>query len=139
MVDTIVDRPAQAKRIKRPNFPVEFKRQVVEATLQPGASAALIAREYAVNANLLFKWRRHYLAGDYGMPDIAAPMTSEPATLNWLPVAVAQPVPLAPEEPACPPPRVGHMYEIECGDARLRLSGDISTATLIEILRGLSR
>jgi hypothetical protein len=31
------------------------------------------------------------------------------------------------------------VYEIECGDARLRLSGDIPTATLIEIVRGLSR
>jgi transposase len=138
-VGAIVDRPAQAKRIKRPNFPVEFKRQVVEATLQPGASAALIAREHAVNANLLFKWRRHYLAGDYGMPDVAEPLTPEPAALNWLPVAIAQPVPLAPEEPACPAPRTDHVYEIECGDARLRLSGDIPTATLIEIVRGLSR
>jgi len=139
MVDTIVDKAAQAKRIKRPNFPVEFKRQIVEATLHPGASAALIAREHGVNANLLFKWRRHYLAGDYGMPDVTEPSTPEPAALNWLPVAVAQPGPLSPEEPACLPPRVEHVYEIECGDARLRLSGDIPTATLIEIVRGLSR
>jgi transposase len=139
MVDTIVDRSTQAKRVKRPNFPVEFKRQVVEATLQPGASAALIAREHAVNANLLFKWRRHYLAGDYGMPDLAEPSTPEPAELNWLPVAVVQPVSPAREEPACPAPRVDRVYEIECGDARLRLSGDIPTATLIEIVRGLSR
>jgi transposase len=44
MVDTTVDRPTQAKRIKRPNFPLEFRREIVEATLQPGVSAALIAR-----------------------------------------------------------------------------------------------
>jgi transposase len=68
MVGTIVDIATQAKRIKRPNFTVEFKRQIVEATLEPGASAALIAREHDVNANLLFNWRRQYLAGDYGMP-----------------------------------------------------------------------
>jgi transposase len=42
MVGTIVDTATQAKRIKRPNFSTEFKRQVVEATLQPDASAALI-------------------------------------------------------------------------------------------------
>lgn len=53
MVDTIVDTATQAKRIKRPNFSVEFKRQLVEATLVPEASAALIAREHGVNANLL--------------------------------------------------------------------------------------
>jgi transposase len=67
MVGTIVDIATQAKRIKRPNFTIEFKRQIVEATLEPGASAALIAREHDVNANLLFKWRRQYLAGDYGV------------------------------------------------------------------------
>jgi hypothetical protein len=35
-------------------------------------------------------------------------------------------------------PSVDREYEIECGDTRLRLSGDIPTATLIEIVRGLS-
>jgi transposase len=91
-----------------------------------------------VNANLLFKWRRHYLAATMACPTLQS-HRREHASLNWLPVAIAQPVPLAPEEPACPPPRVDQVYEIECGDVRLRVSGVIPTATLIEIVRGLSR
>ncbi len=133
MVDAIVDNAPQSKRSKRPNFSVEFKRQVVEATLEPGASAALIARERNINANLLFKWRRHYLAGDFGIPDV--PLSEAPA-LNWLPVAVAEPLP---EVPACPSSKSASIYEVECGDVRLRLSADTPIATLIKIVRGLAR
>src|SRR6478752_2474569 len=114
MVDAIVDNAAQSKRSKRPNFSVEFKRQIVEATLKPGASAALIAREHDVNANLLFKWRRHYLAGDFGMPDVSLP---EAPALGWLPVAVAEPLPEATASQSSD--GVG-TYEVECGDVRLR-------------------
>ncbi|MDR5785505.1 transposase [Caballeronia sp. LP003] len=78
-----MDDAAQSKRSKRPNFSVEFKRQIVEATLKPGASAALIAREHDVNANLLFKWGRHYLAGDFGMPDVPLPEAPRSAGYPW--------------------------------------------------------
>ncbi|QSN63822.1 transposase (plasmid) [Caballeronia sp. M1242] len=116
-----------------PQFFCQFKRQIVEATLEPGASAALIAREHDINANLLFKWRRHYLAGDFGMPDVTLP---EAPVLNWLPVAVTE---SSPEVPACPSPDSASMYEVECGDVRLRLSADTPIATLIKIMRGLAR
>ena len=42
---------------------VEDKRRIVEETLQPSASVALVARTHGVNANLLFSWRRLYLEG----------------------------------------------------------------------------
>jgi transposase len=133
MVDAIVDSSPQSKRSKRPNFSVEFKRQIVEATLKPGASAALIAREHDINANLLFKWRRHYLAGDFGMPDV--PLQEAPA-LNWLPVAVAEPLPGVPTSSSSD---TAGIYEVECGDVRLRLSADTPIATVIKIVRGLAR
>ncbi|WP_085489799.1 transposase [Paraburkholderia susongensis] len=106
---------------------------MVEATLNPGASAALIARQHDINANPLFKWRRHYLAGDFGIPDVPLP---EASALNWLPVAVAEPLP---EVPACPSSDSANMYEVECGDVRLRLNADKPIATLIKIVRGLAR
>jgi hypothetical protein len=39
----------------------------------------------------LFKWRRHYLAGDYGLPDVTATVFAahEAAPLNWMPVTLA--------------------------------------------------
>ncbi|MGF6970525.1 transposase-like protein [Paraburkholderia sp. WC7.3g] len=68
MVGTKVDKTwgdgAADGAYKRPNFPTEFKRQLVEQSLEPGASVALIARSNDINANLLFKWRRLYLAGE---------------------------------------------------------------------------
>lgn len=39
------------------------KRQIVEETMQPGASVATIARAHEVNANLVFGWRRLYQQG----------------------------------------------------------------------------
>jgi transposase len=42
---------------------VEQKRRIVEATLAPGASVARVAREFAVNANQVFAWRRAYKQG----------------------------------------------------------------------------
>jgi transposase len=42
---------------------VEQKRRIVEATLAPGTSVARVAREFAVNANQVFAWRRAYKQG----------------------------------------------------------------------------
>lgn len=42
---------------------IEEKRRIVEETLVPGASVALIARRHEVNANLVFGWRRLYQQG----------------------------------------------------------------------------
>jgi len=36
----------------------EEKRRIVEETLKPGASVAIVARAHVVNANLVFGWRR---------------------------------------------------------------------------------
>lgn len=39
------------------------RRQIVEETLAPGASVAVIARAHGVNANQVFQWRRLYRDG----------------------------------------------------------------------------
>jgi transposase len=36
------------------------KRQIVEQTLEPGASVARVARAHGLNANVVFHWRRQY-------------------------------------------------------------------------------
>ena len=55
---------------------IEEKRRIVEATLAPGASLSLIAREYELNANLLFAWRRLYRQGllDPAKSEVATPL-----------------------------------------------------------------
>ena len=42
------------------------KRRIVEATLAPGVSVALVARDNGVNANQVFAWRRLYREGKLG-------------------------------------------------------------------------
>jgi transposase-like protein len=41
----------------------EEKRRIVEETLKPGASVAIVARAHGVNANLVFGWRKLYQKG----------------------------------------------------------------------------
>jgi transposase len=43
---------------------ISEKRQIVQLTMEPGASVAEIARVHGVNANQLFKWRRAWERGE---------------------------------------------------------------------------
>jgi transposase len=62
---------------------VAEKRRIVELTLEPGASVALVARAHGVNANQVFKWRRAFDRGEL----------VEPGTVSTalLPVTVSAP------------------------------------------------
>ncbi len=57
---------SQPTQRKRQTWPMAEKRRIVEATLAPGASVALIARANGVNANQVFAWRRLYREGKLG-------------------------------------------------------------------------
>ena len=43
---------------------VSEKRQIVQLTMEPGASVAEVARAQGVNANQVFKWRRAFDRGE---------------------------------------------------------------------------
>ncbi|MGF6735647.1 transposase [Paraburkholderia youngii] len=141
-MDETWDERATGSAYKRPNFPTEFKRRLVEQSFEPGASVALIARSNDINANLLFKWRRHYLAGEYGLPPLpegAAPKR-EPQAPPLLPVDIvpetaerASPVTVD----AAPPSE--NLCEIEFDRARLRIRGNVSPDMLRLLIRELSR
>lgn len=65
-------------RLGRPNHPKELKLWLAKAACEPGISVAQLALEHGINANLLFKWRRYYLAGEF----------EASAKANLLPVTV---------------------------------------------------
>lgn len=50
----------------RPNYPIDFKRSVAVLACVPSVSVAKLALKHGINANLIFKWRRHYRAGKFG-------------------------------------------------------------------------
>jgi transposase len=49
---------AVRERTRRRSWPASLKKQIVAETLEPGASASVVARRHDVNANLVFNWRR---------------------------------------------------------------------------------
>ncbi len=53
----IVD-TSEERRNRR--WPEALKREIVAATFRPGASVSVVARQYDVNANQVFSWRRRY-------------------------------------------------------------------------------
>ncbi|WP_430523448.1 IS66-like element accessory protein TnpA [Pseudomonas sediminis] len=108
---------------------MEFKRRVVEATLLPGASVALIAREHEVNANLVFKWRRHYREGQLG--PVAHQVTLLPVNLSKAPTPSA--------EEAMPLPSSPGGLVVECGRVTLRIEGVPDPQTLQLVLQQMLR
>ena len=115
--------PQSSNRKGRPNHPIDFKRRLAQQACEPGVSVSRLAREHGINANMLFKWRRHYRAGLLG---------TTPATPLLLPVTIADAV-ASSASPACPPGRI----EIAIADAIVRIEGAVDAATVRAVLLGM--
>jgi len=102
------------------------RRQIVEETLQPGASVAVIARRHDVNANQVFHWRKLYREGRLDV---------EPATAQLVPVRVGEVV------SSDPPPAKFYagVIVVEVGRARIRIEGSVDAENLRLILERVGR
>lgn len=49
--------------VERSQYTAEFKQEAVQMMTQGGFSAAQVARDLGINANLLSKWKRQFEAG----------------------------------------------------------------------------
>ena len=115
---------------------VEQKRQMVQETLAPGASVAIIARRHGVNANQLFSWRRQYRRGVLELVNASA---SEESAL--VPIAVA-PIEASQErraDAAREPQNAGRIDIEFSGGRRVSVWGQADLETLFAILREFSR
>ena len=67
MSDTPLSPPESisGKPIRR-RYSLALKKEIVEASLRPGVSAAQVARQYGLNGNLLHTWRWQYRNGLFG-------------------------------------------------------------------------
>ena len=130
------EQDTQAKRRRRDHSPA-LKRELIERSLQPGASVSGIALDSGINANLLFKWRREHLR-ENGRAIVAAPPTAKPVLL---PVTIDSPMPevtAAPTPPAPTTPRSNTgSIEIDIGGARVRLRGAVDEASVRVVLQAL--
>ena len=114
-----------SERVRRKVWPEALKREIVAAALAPGASVSVVARQYDVNANLVFTWRRLY----GNAPDVSPPAP------EFLPVMVTADQPAA--APAEPP---ADTIEIELpGGYRVRCGRSVKGTSLRVVLDALER
>jgi transposase len=112
------------KRRRHRSWPESLKREIVAASLVPGASVSRVARRYDVNANQVFAWRRRYRDG-----------AAEPAELCLLPVTVT---PDQPERSVSA--GASEVIEIALtGGYRVRVGEGVQAATLRLVLDVLER
>ena len=106
------------------------RRAIVEETMKPGASIALVARAHDVNANQVFKWRRQYRDGHL-----------EIASSALLPVKICEtPLKVGPTETRRQrKSRRAGIIDIDLGHARVRIEGaadpDSVQAALARLIR----
>jgi transposase len=122
-MDTTAQATAHSgSRKGRPNYPIDFKLRLAQQACEPGVSVSRLALEHGINANMLFKWRRHYRAGVLS----AAP---SPALL---PVTITDaPAPIA--AGAIPAGRI----EVVMAEVVVRIDGIADAATVRAVLQGL--
>ena len=117
-----------ARRTKR-LWTDEEKRSICFQSTAPGVSVAQVARRYAVNANLIFKWLRDPRFA----PDPAA-VPSPAVKPRFLPVEI-----VAERSAAMAVPAPDSHIEIElAGGHRMRISGGYDPEALARLIRGLS-
>jgi transposase len=122
---SIMDTSLGVKRRHR-SWPEALKREIVAASLAPGASVSVsvVARQYDVNSNQVFAWRKLY-----GEMSVVAPGP------QLVPVVVT------PDQPVDGTAQVSaDVIEIELPrDYRIRIGGSVKAATLRLVLDALER
>ena len=117
-----------ARRTKR-LWTDEEKRSICVQTAAPGVSVAQVARRYAVNANLIFKWLRD---PRYASDPASVQVPSEES--RFLPVEIVA----AARAPAAAPVAAS-CIEIElAGGHRMCISGGYDPEALARLIRGLT-
>lgn len=123
-----------ARRTKR-LWTDEEKRTICFQTAAPGVSVAQVARRYAMNANMIFKWLRdpRYAAD----PETVEGLTTD--TPCFLPVEIVD-QPRSEDTPSTPDPMPAQSaIEIDiAGGHRMRINGAYDPEALARLIRGLS-
>ena len=121
---------SEARR-RRKRWPEAQKREIVAATFVPGASVSVVARQYDVNANQVFSWRRRYCkASEPSPPTLSAPGL---VSVKIIPEPGA-------EATTSPSPAASDTIEIEVPDGcRVRVGSSFDGRALRRVLDVLRR
>jgi transposase-like protein len=119
--NAIMDTSLKVRR-RHKSWPEALKREIVAASFAPGASVSVVARQYDVNTNQVFAWRKRFGASPSASPS---------------PQLV--PVVLTPGLTA-PPASAADIIEIELASGhRVRIGSGIKAASLRLVLDALER
>lgn len=113
---------------RRPNYSPEFKRQLVELSMQPDVNVARLAREHSINDNLLFNWRHQHKRGKLLCADSPA--------AELLPVSIVSP-PVAPAPLTTSLPDDTLRCEVELPGGTVKLHGAVTPSLLRMLLSEL--
>ena len=124
---SVMGTTATGRRRNR-SWPKALKREIVAASLAPGASVSMVARHYDVNANQVFNWRKLY------RDETSAPAI--PSAPQLIPVVVtADQAVVAPQ-----PSTVAETIEIDIASRyRVRVSSGVDAQALRRVLDVLER
>src|SRR5580704_14610990 len=120
--EVLTSRPEARRRY----WSKQERRRIVEETLQPEASVAVIARQHGVNANQVFHWRKLYREGRLG---------EQPAAAELVPVRISEV--LSGEQ--APTKFCGGVIVVELGRARIRVEAAVDADSLRLILERMGR
>jgi len=116
------------ERRRHRSWPEALKREIVAASFAPGASVSVVARQYDVNANQVFSWRKRY------REDPPAP--SNPSAPQLIPVVITA----EQDGVAAPPSTVAEKIEIDvAGKYRVCVGSNFDRQALRRVLDVLER
>lgn len=129
---------------QRATYSMPFKLDLVQRSLQSGACVAQLARQNGINDNLLFTWRQRYrhlvdapsdepqaptiIRDDIDIVPVVTPGYSQPV----LPALPASSVHSLPAD-------AGQCCEVSIGRARMKLSGNLTSAMLSALVGELKK
>jgi len=110
------------------SWPEALKREIVAASFAPGSSVSIVARQYDVNANQVFNWRKRYSDDPRG--------SAVPSAPQLIPVLVTA----GQDAVATQPSTVAETIEIDlAGKYRVRVSSGVDAQALRRVLDVLER
>jgi transposase len=124
----------------RPNYSLEFKKRLAQAACEADVSVAQLALWHGINANMLFKWRRHYRAGLFDEP-MPEPVMLLPVSVCDTPNGTEPPLRHADARMSETPtvmPSAG-IIEITFAHAVVRVDGGVDAVTLRAVLQSLNK
>lgn len=115
-----------SNRKGRPNYSAAFKHRLAAAAWEPGVWVSKRAREYAINTNILFRWRRDLRGGLLTEPGSQSAQLL-PAMMQHNTVQSTLPSRVAP----------ARHIEIVIADAVVRVNASIDAALLQLVIHSL--